>query len=202
MNHTLYLASQSPRRMALLRQIGVTPILLPLRATPPRVEVDETPLPGEAAVDYVRRLALVKVLAGQRAMIGRRLTPRPILAADTTVTLDGVLFGKPADDAEAAAMLRAYSGRTHQVMTGVGLAFGERVETRVSTSEVRFRVLDEADIRAYVATGEAWGKAGAYGIQGHAAIFIEHIAGSYSGVMGLPLFETAELLRATGFNLF
>jgi septum formation protein len=202
MNRMLYLASQSPRRMALLRQIGVTPILLPLRNAPPRGEVDETPLPGEEAGDYVRRLALMKARAGLKAMLGRRLTPRPILAADTTVTLDGVLLGKPADAAEAGTMLRAYSGRTHQVLTGVCLAHGERLEVRVSTSEVRFKTLDAAEIEAYLATGEAWGKAGAYGIQGHAAIFIEYLAGSYSGVMGLPLFETAELLRAAGVDLY
>jgi septum formation protein len=198
----IYLASQSPRRMELLRQIGVTPILLPLRVAPPRADVDETPFPGETSEDYVRRLALMKARAGLKAMHGRRLTPRPILAADTTVSLDGALFGKPADDAEAAAMLRAYSGCTHQVLTGVCLAHGERLETRVSTSEVRFRTITEAEIKAYVATGEAWGKAGAYAIQGHAAIFIARLAGSYSGVMGLPLYETAELLREIGYELF
>ncbi len=202
MNRMLYLASQSPRRMELLRQIGVTPILLPLRHAAPRADVDETPLTEEGAEAYVTRLALMKARAGLKAMLGRRLTPRPILAADTTVTLDGVLLGKPVDEAEACAMLRAYSGKTHRVLTGVGLAWGDRAETRVSVSEVRFRQLDDAEIRAYVATGEAWGKAGAYGIQGHAAIFIEHIAGSYSGVMGLPLYETAELLRAAGLELF
>jgi septum formation protein len=188
--------------MELLRQIGVTPVLLPLRHAPPRADVDETPLFGETAEDYVTRLALMKARAGLKAMLGRRMTPRPILAADTTVTLDSVLLGKPADEAEACAMLRAYSGRTHRVLTGVGLAWGDRVETQMSVSEVRFRQLDDAEIRAYVATGEAWGKAGAYGIQGHAAIFIEHIAGSYSGVMGLPLYETAELLRKAGLELF
>jgi septum formation protein len=202
MSKHIYLASQSPRRMELLRQIGVTPILLPLRTAPPRAEVDETPLPGEAAEAYVRRLALMKARAGLKAMAGRRLTPRPILAADTTVTMDGVLLGKPADEKEAMAMLHAYSGRGHQVLTGVCLAYGERLETRISTSEVRFRVLDETEIKAFVATGEAWGKAGAYGIQGHAAMFIEHLAGSYSGVMGLPLFETAELLREAGISLY
>lgn len=202
MNRMLYLASQSPRRMELLRQIGVTPILLPLRVTPPRAEVDETPIPGEAPLDYARRVALMKARAGLKAMNGRRMTPRPILAADTTVTVEGVVYGKPSDDAEAAAMLRAYSGRAHQVLTAVCLAYGDRIESRVSTSEVRFRTITEAEIRAYIATGEAYGKAGAYGIQGHAAIFIEQLVGSYSGVMGLPLFETAELLREAGFDLF
>ncbi len=202
MNRMLYLASQSPRRMELLRQIGVTPILLPLRHALPRADVDETPLPDESAEAYVTRLALMKARAGLKAMLGRRLTPRPILAADTTVTLDGVLLGKPSDETEAYAMLRAYSGRTHRVLTGIGLAWGDRVETRVSVSEVRFRQLEDTEIRAYLATGEAWGKAGAYGIQGHAAIFIEHIAGSYSGVMGLPLYETAKMLRTAGLELF
>ncbi len=202
MNRLLYIASQSPRRLELLRQIGITPVLLPLRHVPPRADVDETPMPGESAEDYVQRLATMKVRAGIKAVLGRRLTPRPILAADTTVTLDGVLFGKPGDAEEARAMLRAYSGHTHRVLTGVSLAWGERIETRLSATEVRFRQLADAEIRAYVDTGEAWGKAGGYGIQGHAAVFIEHIAGSYSGVMGLPLFETAELLRLAEFALF
>lgn len=202
MNRLLYIASQSPRRLELLRQIGIMPVLLPLRHAPPRADVDETPLPGESAEDYVQRLATMKARAGVKAMHGRRLTPHPILAADTTVTLDGVLFGKPADDAQAHDMLRAYSGRTHQVLTGVSLAWGDRIETRLSVTEVSFRQLSDAEIRAYVGTGEAWGKAGGYGIQGHAAIFIEHIAGSYSGVMGLPLYETAELLRLAEFALF
>ncbi len=202
MNRSLYLASQSPRRMELLRQIGITPILLPVRNTPPRVDVDETPQPGESPEHYVLRLAEGKAAAGLNAMQTRHLTPRPILAADTTVTLDSVLFGKPADEAAARAMLRAYSGRTHRVLTWVALAWQGRLETRLSVSEVRFRTLDDADISAYLATGEAWGKAGGYAIQGYAALFIAHLAGSYSGVMGLPLHETAELLREAAFDLF
>jgi septum formation protein len=202
MDKSLYLASQSPRRMELLRQIGLAPTVLPLRTTPPRQEVDETPLTGESPEDYVCRLARLKAEAGLKAMTGRKLTPRPILAADTTVTLDGVLLGKPVDAADATMMLRAYSGRTHDVLTGVCVAFDGRMAVRVSTSQVRFRTLDAAEIQAYIATGEVWDKAGAYGIQGRAAMFIEHLAGSYTGVMGLPLFETAELLRASGVELF
>jgi len=200
MNKMLYLASQSPRRMELLRQIGITPILLPLRNIPPRGDVDEASLPGEAPQEYVRRLALMKARAGLKAMSGRGLVSRPILAADTTVTLDGVLLGNPRDAADAAAMLRAYSGRVHEVLTAVCVAFGDHLGVRVSTSQVRFRTLGEAEIQAYIATGEVWDKAGAYGIQGHAAVFIEQLAGSYTGVMGLPLFETAELLREVGVN--
>jgi len=202
MDKSLYLASQSPRRMELLRQIGLAPMVLPLRTTPPRLDVDETPLTGESPEVYVHRLARLKAEAGQKAMIGRKLTPRPILAADTTVALDGVLLGKPVDAADATAMLRAYSGRTHDVLTGVCVAFAGRMEVRVSTSQVRFRTLEADEIQAYIATGEAWDKAGAYGIQGRAAMFIERLEGSYTGVMGLPLFETAELLRAIGVELY
>jgi septum formation protein len=152
--------------MELLRQIGLAPTVLPLRTTPPRQEVDETPLTGESPEDYVCRLARLKAEAGLKAMTGRKLTPRPILAADTTVTLDGVLLGKPVDAADATMMLRAYSGRTHDVLTGVCVAFDGRMAVRVSTSQVRFRTLDAAEIQAYIATGEVWDKAGAYGIQG------------------------------------
>lgn len=201
MNTLIYLASQSPRRMELLRQIGITPILLPLRQAPPRADVDESPASGEAAESYVRRIAMMKLRAGLQAMSGRKLVTRPVLAADTTVCLDGDLLGKPRDAADAAVMLGALSGGTHQVLTAVCLGFGETIEERVSTSEVRFRKLSAAEIDAYVATGETHGKAGAYGIQGHAAIFVEHLVGSYSGVMGLPLFETAEMLRNAGVDL-
>jgi septum formation protein len=195
----LYLASQSPRRLELLRQIGLAPAVLRLRNGVARLDVDETPLPEEPAVEYVLRLARLKAEAGEQARHGRRLADWPIVAADTTVTLDGRILGKPADAVEAAAMLRGYSGRAHSVLTGVAVAFRGRLEVALSESMVAFRVLSEAEIAAYVATREPFDKAGGYGIQGRAALFIAHLAGSYSGVMGLPLFETAELLREVDF---
>jgi septum formation protein len=195
----LYLASQSPRRLELLRQIGLAPAVLRLRNGVARLDVDETPLPEEPAVDYVLRLARLKAEAGEQARRGRSLADWPIVAADTTVTLDGRILGKPADEVEAAAMLRGYSGRAHSVLTGVAVAFRGRLEVALSESTVAFRVLSEAEIAAYVATREPFDKAGGYGIQGRAALFIAHLAGSYSGVMGLPLFETAELLREVDF---
>jgi septum formation protein len=185
----------------LLRQIGLAPMVLPLRHAQPRADVDETPLPGERALEYVRRLARMKAEAGVRALAGRRLPVLPILAADTTVTLDGIILGKPADAAEAASMLRLYSGTVHSVLTAVAVAYRDRVEVAVSESEVRFNTLSESEIAAYVASGEPYDKAGGYGIQGRAAIFVAHLAGSYSGVMGLPLHETAELLKSVGYEV-
>lgn len=197
---SLYLASQSPRRLELLRQIGLAPAVLLLRNGSGRVDVDETPLPEEPAVDYVLRLARRKAEAGEAARHGRSLADWPIVAADTTVTLDGRILGKPADAAEAAAMLRACSGRAHSVLTGVAVVFRGQMAVALSDSTVTFRDLTDAEIAAYVASGEPFDKAGGYGIQGRAAVFIEHLSGSYSGVMGLPLFETAELLREVGFS--
>jgi septum formation protein len=198
MPKSVYLASQSPRRLDLLRQIGLQPTVLPLRHRPPRADVDETPLPAEAGRDYALRIARMKAGAGLLALAGRGLPALPIVAADTTVTLDGAILGKPADAAEAAAMLRRYSGRSHSVLTAVVVAHQGRIEEAVSESEVRFRPLSEAEIAAYVSSGEPFDKAGGYGIQGRAAMFVARLAGSYSGVMGLPLCETAELLRAVG----
>nr|WP_240754711.1 Maf family protein [Parasulfuritortus cantonensis] len=200
MTKTVYLASQSPRRLELLRQIGLVPVILPLRHAPPRADVDETPLPGEPAFEYVRRLARMKAEAGMLALCGRRLPEGPVVAADTTVTLAGQILGKPAHAEEAAAMLRAYSGRTHSVLTAVAVAQAGEVAVAVSESEVRFRTLSEAEISAYVASHEPYDKAGGYGIQGRAALFIEHIAGSYTGIMGLPLYETGALLAGQGWR--
>lgn len=199
---SLYLASQSPRRLELLRQIGLAPTVLRLRDGNGRRDVDETPLPDEPAVDYVLRLARQKAVAGEQARRGRGLPDWPIVAADTTVTLDGRILGKPADDGEAAAMLRACSGRSHSVLTGVAVGFYGRLEVALSESTVTFRALSEAEIAAYVASREPFDKAGGYGIQGRAAVFVEQLSGSYSGVMGLPLFETAELLREVGFPVW
>jgi len=202
MLNPLYLASRSPRRLDLLRQIGLVPAVLRLRGDSGRLDVDETPLPGEPAVDYVLRLARLKAEVGELARRGRNLADWPIVAADTTVTLDGQILGKPADADAAAAMLRGYSGRAHSVLTGVAVAFRGHLEVVLSESTVTFRILSEPEIAAYVATREPFDKAGGYGIQGRAAMFVEHLAGSYSGVMGLPLFETAELLREAGFPVF
>lgn len=201
MSKNIYLASQSPRRLELLRQIGLSPTILPLRTAPGRADVDETPLFDEPATDYVLRLARVKAEAGLKALVGRNLLPWPILAADTSVTLDGHILGKPGDAAEAAAMLRRYSGRTHTVLTGVAVAYRGEVQTVLSESTVSFKPLSEAEIAAYVDSKEGCDKAGGYGIQGRAAVFIEHLAGSYSGVMGLPLHETALLLDSMGFEV-
>ncbi|MCP5278570.1 MAG: septum formation inhibitor Maf [Thiobacillus sp.] len=202
MSRNLYLASQSPRRLDLLRQVGLSPMVLPLRASPERADVDETPLADEPGIDYVQRLARMKVKAGMLAQQARHLPAWPILAADTTVTLDGRILGKPGDAEEAVAMLRLYAGRTHTVLTAVAVAYQGRIRVGLSESQVTFKTLTEAEIAAYVASGEPFDKAGGYGIQGRAAIFIEHLSGSYSGVMGLPLHETAELLREVGFEVF
>ncbi|TVR62201.1 MAG: septum formation inhibitor Maf [Candidatus Competibacteraceae bacterium] len=185
----LYLASASPRRRELLRQIGVAYRRLP-------VAVDETPLPCESPGDYVVRLALAKARTGWRTL-GRR-TPRPVLGADTAVVVDAAILGKPRDRAEGLAMLARLSGREHQVFSAVALATGAREIVKTQESRVRFRELTAAERVAYWNSGEPLDKAGGYAIQGRAATFITELRGSYSGVMGLPLFETAELLREFG----
>jgi septum formation protein len=196
----IYLASQSPRRRELLTQIGVRFDLLLFRGGP-RLdpEVDETPRAGETPEAYVRRVAAAKALYGARLLQLRRLPPRPVLAADTTLDVDGAIVGKPTDDAAAAAILRGLSGRAHRVLTCIALAHGERIETRLSASDVLFRPLAEEEIHRYVASGETRDKAGAYGIQGRAAAFVREIRGSHSGIVGLPLCETALLLREFGY---
>ncbi|GLR13850.1 Maf-like protein [Chitinimonas prasina] len=191
---TIYLASASPRRRELLGQIGV-PIELV------RCEIDESPLPGEQALPYVSRLARAKAQAGVATYRREGREPRLLLAADTTVALDGLILGKPESPEDAVAMLMRLSGSCHQVLTGVALTDGERTETAVSTSQVRFRDLAEAEIRAYVASGEPMDKAGSYGAQGLGAILIADLQGSFSGVVGLPLCETAELLRRFDYPL-
>lgn len=185
-DNRIYLASRSPRRRELLGQIGVPHQLI-------EADVDESPLPGEAPRDYVLRLALDKALAGWRALDGRQ--PAPVLAADTTVALGGRMYGKPLDRADAGRMLAELSGSRHQVFTAIALRLDARVETALSVSEVEFCVLGADAIREYIASGEADDKAGAYGIQGLAAKFVVEIRGSYSGIMGLPLYETAQLLQ-------
>ena len=198
----IYLASSSPRRRELLHQIGVRFDLLLFRSQPRAdAEVSEDVLPGEAPDDYVQRVARAKAEHGVRLARLRHLPPRPVLAADTTLDLRGEIIGKPRDQADAAAILARLSGASHRVLTAVALADGERLERVLSVSEVRFRALSTEEIRRYAASGEAQDKAGAYGIQGRAATFIEEIRGSYSGIVGLPLCETALLLRSVGYPL-
>ncbi|MGQ0651844.1 MAG: Maf family protein [Betaproteobacteria bacterium] len=193
----IYLASRSPRRRELLAQIGVRFHLLLFREQPRRPpDVDETPLEGEAPEAYVQRLARLKAEVAWQRMLERRLPPAPVLSADTAVTLGGRILGKPADRAEAAAMLAALSGTTHEVLTEVALKDREVLESALSRSAVTFKRLSEEEIGLYVASGEGDDKAGAYAIQGRAARFVVELRGSYSGVMGLPLYETAELLAA------
>lgn len=201
MQKRIYLASQSPRRLELLRQIGVDAMVLPLRQQGGRADVDESPIKGEKPADYVQRVARMKVEAGVMAVAGRRLPNMPIMAADTAVAVDGMVYGKPASAEQAAEWLRGYSGKTHKVYSGVALAWEGQIQAVLSTSSVRFRELGEAEIVAYVASREPMDKAGGYGVQGRAAVFIEHITGSYSGIMGLPLFETAALLRQVGIAI-
>lgn len=201
-NPRLYLASRSPRRRELLTQMGVQFDTLYFRETPRHDDdVDESTHDGEAATAYVERVACAKAEHGWRVVEARRLMPQLVLAADTTLEFGGRIIGKPADAADARAILRSLSGQTHRVLTAVAVAFEGRIESATSISEVTFGVLSDAEIRRYVATGEPMDKAGAYGIQGRAGTFVEHLSGSYSGVMGLPLHETGRLLRRFGFPL-
>jgi septum formation protein len=196
----IYLASQSPRRRELLKQIGVHYWSLLLRNDPHRsISVDETPHAGEMPADYVQRICKDKALAGWETLRLRNLPYLPVLAADTTVTLDGRIIGKPDNNEHATEILRTLSGTQHQVLTAVAVVFDERLEMRLSTTTVAFDVLSEERIHRYLLTGEAHDKAGAYGIQGHAGAFVKHIEGSYTGVIGLPLYETVELLKLFGY---
>jgi len=193
----IYLASRSPRRRELLHQIGVQFDLLTFRSGErgEDADVDETPLGNEDAERYVTRVALTKAESGVRRLGWRQLTRRPVLSADTTLELDGRIIGKPKDAVDANRILASLGGRRHRVLTAVALSDGEHTRYRLNISEVQFRALDEDEIRRYVASGESLDKAGGYGIQGRAAMFVQEIHGSYSGIMGLPLFETAELLK-------
>nr|MBF0684516.1 septum formation inhibitor Maf [Pseudomonas sp.] len=184
----LYLASASPRRRELLTQIGAPFKLL-------SVNIDETPRSGESPESYVQRLAREKALAG-RALLGT--TAVAVLGADTTVVVDDRILGKPADRDECLQMLEALSGREHRVMTAVALASREACEVRLVTSVVRFRTIAASEAAAYWASGEPSDKAGGYAIQGWGAVFVAELRGSYSGVVGLPLCETAQLLDAAG----
>ncbi|MDO9635956.1 MAG: Maf family protein [Thiobacillus sp.] len=195
----IYLASQSPRRRELLKQIGIAFDVLPLRTVSGRLDVVEVPRAGEAAADFAQRMATDKAASGWHAVDLRHLLRFPVLGADTVVELDGDILGKPRDRLDAAAMLTRLSGRQHQVHTAVAVHHEDRMELCLSSSRVRFAAIDAANIARYLEIGEYLGKAGAYGIQGRAGAFIEHIDGSYSGIMGLPLYETSELLKKFGF---
>jgi septum formation protein len=191
----IYLASRSPRRRELLSQIGVRYHLLLFRARPEAPpDVDESMLPGEPPDTYVERVARAKAEAGWKLLRLRNLPLAPVLAADTTVALGGRVFAKPVDRKEAAEMLAALSGERHEVLTAVALKRDDDLHSSLSRSEVQFKKLSPEEIAHYVATGEGDDKAGAYAIQGRAARFIVELHGSYSGVMGLPLYETAQLL--------
>ena len=192
MGPLLYLASLSPRRHELLLQIGVHHEVI-------SVDVDESARPGEEPAEYVLRLAIAKAEKGRESILNDR-SPLPVLGADTAVVVDGEILGKPSHREDAREMMHRLSNRTHRVLTGLALAT-DRVISRMSESLVTFRKLEEGDIERYWRSGEPSDKAGGYGIQGLGAIFVERLEGSYSGVVGLPLYETAELLREAGIRL-
>lgn len=203
MNSAIYLASRSPRRRELLKQIGVKfdPLLLRLASPRGGPDVDEAQHSGESPADYVERTAREKAAFGLKVLSMRSMIFRPVLAADTVVIVDGDVLAKPANPEEAASFMRRLSGRSHEVRTAVALAIQGPVLSATSVSTVSFRVLDDAEITRYCATPEPYDKAGGYGIQGLAAVFVERIEGSYTGVMGLPLFETARMLAQAGMRV-
>ena len=197
----LYLASRSPRRRELLAQMGIAFDTVVFReGLRADNETNEMPFPGESPLVYVERVARAKAEHGLKIVQQRKLPLRPILSADTTLEFAGEIIGKPADMLDATAILRRLSNQTHRVLTGVAVNYQGRTEFVLSRSEVRFRQLSDDEIRHYVSSGEPMDKAGAYGIQGRAGMFVEHLAGSYTGVMGLPVCETGELLKRLGFS--
>ncbi|PPC94420.1 MAG: septum formation inhibitor Maf [Methylotenera sp.] len=189
----VYLASRSPRRVELLKQIGIHCEILP-------ADIDETPHMNELPTDYVMRLARQKAEAALQNVLVKA-KPLPVIAADTTVELDGIVLSKPENDTEAKQMLQTLSGRTHQVHTAVSLAWRGKIEVILSSTYVEMMALNTVQIDAYIQSGEPQDKAGSYGIQGLAGAWIKHIEGSYTGVMGLPVYETASLLRAHGLTV-
>lgn len=193
----IYLASQSPRRSQLLTQLGVEHELL-LPGPEEDAESLEALLPNEAPKAYVQRVTQLKLQAALQRLHKRGLPPAPVLCSDTTVALGRTVYGKPDDAQDAARMLQALSGQTHRVMTAIALGLGDKRLHACSESRVTFAPMSAQEIEAYVASGEPIGKAGAYAVQGGAAAFISKISGSYSGIMGLPLYETAQILRAWG----
>jgi septum formation protein len=196
----IYLASQSPRRRQLLEQLGVRHELL-LPDADEDAEALEAVKPGEAPAAYVQRVTQLKLDAALARLKRRGLPAAPVLCSDTTVALGRTIYGKPADAADARRMLGELAGTTHRVLTAVAVGAPRRRVQALSASRVTFAALSRQQIAAYVAGGEPMGKAGAYAVQGRAAAYIHHIAGSYSGIMGLPMFETAGLLRAYGFKI-
>jgi septum formation protein len=194
MNSPIYLASRSPRRAELLQQIGVQFSVLPS-------DVDESEREHESPADYVLRLAKTKAETCMAMLVQENKAIRPILAADTTVSIDRKILGKPQDEADARAMLTLMSGKRHQVLTALAIATPQGIVTSLSVTQVEMAELTASEIEAYIRSGEPFDKAGAYGIQGLASIFIKRIEGSYSGVMGLPIYETAQLLRSAGIRV-
>lgn len=202
MPSSIYLASRSPRRRELLKQLGVRFDPLLLRLSGPRgADVDELQHADEPAADYVERTAREKAAFGLRVLSMRSMAHRPVLAADTIVIVDGNVLGKPADRDEASSFLRRLSGRSHEVRTCVALAMEGPLMHETSVSQVTFRTLTDDEIKRYCATTEPYDKAGGYGIQGLAALFVERVEGSYTGVIGLPLYETGRLLTLAGIKL-
>lgn len=192
MPNTIYLASASPRRREILVSLGFQPVLLV-------AETDETARPGEAVADYVARMARQKNAAARQLAAQRGLAlAQPLLSADTVVALDNAILGKPRDAAHARELLESLSGREHQVWTAVCVSLGGQTLEAAQRSDVRFKELSAQEIAAYIASGEPLDKAGAYGIQGIGGVFVAHLSGSFSGVMGLPVFETVQLLRQLG----
>ena len=200
MSHFVYLASQSPRRRQLLEQLGVTYELL-LPGEHEDAEALEAVLPKEAPLRYVQRVTQLKLDAALRRLQDRKLPLAPVLCSDTTVALGRTILGKPADAADAKRMLAMLSSKTHRVLTAIALGTQQSRQQAVSISRVTFAPMTSEQIHAYAATGEPMGKAGAYAVQGRAAAHIAHLSGSYSGIMGLPMYETAQLLRAFGFQI-
>ena len=201
MNKTfVYLASQSPRRRQLLEQMGIAHELL-LPGDDEDAEALEAVRAGESPAAYVQRVTALKLDAAVARLASRRLPSAAVLCSDTTVAIGRAILGKPADAADARRMLRALSGRTHRVLTAVAVQQGRRRFQACSVSQVSFEPMSEIQIRRYVETGEPTGKAGAYAVQGRAAMHIARIAGSYSGIMGLPMHETAQILRQCGFRI-
>ncbi len=200
MNKFIYLASQSPRRRELLAQLGVRYELL-LPSADEDAEALELVLPNEAPMAYVKRVTQLKLDAALVRLKQRGLPAAPVLCSDTTVACGRIIYGKPADEADAAHILTALAGKTHRVLTAVVLGAVHKRELLVCESRVTFSAMSASQIQVYIASGEPMGKAGAYGVQGRAAAFISHMSGSYSGIMGLPMYETAQLLRSFGFKI-
>lgn len=200
MDPFIYLASKSPRRRQLLEQLGVRFELL-LPDDDEDVEALEVVLAREAPAAYVHRVTQLKLDAALCRLTRRGLPAAPVLCSDTTVALGNTIYGKPADAADAQRMLSALVGQTHKVLTAVAVGGTKNRQHCVCESEVTFAALSDSEVRVYVASGEPLDKAGAYAVQGRAAAFISHMSGSYSGIMGLPLYETAKLLRACGFKI-